>query len=355
MSYNLITLLNTYTHSLLSEAPPSIRQEVQNKLLNVMIIGLRHLKPHQAQALLHFKSTLVAHNLSENPVVKAIDNSDILLQILHLGPDIQTLIHSYQDVSIIKDLPDAEKLRVGSYAITRILNAENTPNPAQISALSQFSKILLVFWNAPFVLKDKPHLYKKLNTLIQPSAHQSNASPSTTSQFVNIAKTLLKSQEDAYYPEEITNCTAFHGQALSEGLQQATEIISQYNIPNYNLTDFAVKYCEDHLKSRQYLIRPSSTVVNKVDSLLETRYFTAVVSYKKNDANQLYNTRITQIIRAGNRISWKLGNPSDPEFVKQDTHDSLDALLKSIFKGYTPCPPPSQKDLSNYIANVYAN
>lgn len=360
MSYNLISLLNSYkSHVIPLSGDPSEAEfhNLENRLLNVIAIGLRHFNTAQADALCNFSAELV-QNKADNlytRIVKVLSENPIFLYYAKSDPDIRTLIHCFRDVSEIKKLPIQNRLRIGSYAINRVLAAGDKDPQPEISTLLQLSKIVCVLWNHPFTVKDKDKLYDKYNRLIgMVNGPEGVTPPSLTAEFNKAAKTIIKLQESKYVPEEINHHIAFHGKALSQGLEKAKAILSSTNKADYDLTSFSLDYCEAHLQPFQYLIRPSTTVTNIVDPKLAFSYFTFTITYKPEDKKPLGNYRFTKITDLSScKITWKAGIPAECNFSESKSFDSLKDMIGCYYGAYTPSSPPSDTDLHKYVIDMY--
>ncbi len=361
-NYKLENMLKDYQQCLSEEKKENFflnkSNDTANLLMNIILIGAENLTDAQVKALKNFHNSY-SENYYKDKVVNLIStvlnslSQDIFkinykINSCQSPDDVKTVFETFKEITDFNSLSQEIKLKVASYAMTRLQDAKN--EFFNYADLSQFIKILSICWNEPYLTTSQNTVITCLLDLIK------DIKPGDGEfalEFKNIAITLIKTYENTRVPADIKNTPAYHGGALNEGILQLEEVLGKTGTAKVSLQDFAIDYCQDYLKAGEYLIRNSSTIPST--DAQGSHYFTITISYK-NTPSQLLNVRLTRIEAKDSKISWKWGTLSQKDFEKGPSFNNIEEAInaRKEFEGFKPSMPPNTEAVIGYIFNRYA-
>lgn len=373
-SYKLEDLLSRYekhisgdqTHPKFDEK----KQKLADKVKNIMATGADQLNQNQVKALRDF-SMRFSKDYGKDDVVKmASDLSVGILMGRQLGvikkakeqpsdiadgnadKDILSHIGKFTDVSSFSSLSKEMQARVARRAVDEIMVAGHNGEPLNYSDLTQFTKILTLSWDKPYIKNDKEKLVTQLLSLTENS-------PEKAAKFKELATTLIVRHDITKVPSAISDHKGFHGKALEQGIEMLQTALEKGTVGNTSLQDFTLNYCEDILKPGEYLIRNSSTVPSKDTEGI--KYFTFTITWKL-PGKEVTSTRLTLIEPEKGAPYLKDGQPPfkkdslsyksiDDYLEKMKT--SKNANLRQLSRS-KPAIPPKPQEVNNYVASKYS-
>lgn len=359
-SYKLETILNQYEQYIGEDKEnknPQMQEEKEklgNMAMNIIAMGANKLNEAQKKALLDFSSRLSITNPDDRVVQMASAISKYILmneqlESKEIPSDIKAVVDSYIDIPNIENLPKETKQKVASYAITNILMAGTDDSPINYADLVQFTKILSICWNEPYLKKNHEALVHQLLFLLDKTKKPSSKE---ASEFAELSTTLIKEHEGGKVPSDISGHPGYHGKALEQGISTLQSMLKQTGKTMVSLQNFAEQYCNDHLKPHEYLIRNSSTVPS-TDSK-GVKYFTVTISYKRKN-NAIEHARLTRQEKEG-KVSWRFGAPPFNPEEKVKTFNNMNDAIKAIalLRRYKVAVPPSPPEINHYINTLYS-
>lgn len=245
---------------------------------------------------------------------------------------------AFPNMSIYNSLDSHQKTKLATFIYERLMKMGTKEVPINYSVLRELTKLFTVLWRDESIRNLQEPIAKKLSELL------SNAEINkVATEFANLAIVLIKDVESKQVPNDIANHPAYHGKALKTGIDFLQTMMVQSGKRIIILQDFAMKYCEDHLQPRHFLLRNSSTVPSTDFNGKHT--FAVTFSYKE-DSDDVSHIRLVREQTADGKVVWRWG---------QTNYNSLENFIERNLtsKHIAPCRPPPENNVIMYVKNKY--